>query len=834
MDELSTEVKEINFFQKIRLGKWQKKDEVNLQKYDKLPDYIKYDDLVVEKIISEFIKNRISENDLFHIPISKIINNINNNNIKLHYLSSDAIIKILKFDVSVFEKIRGDKKKEICSIMINDWDNHKELFSRICNRNNKLEIMVQQRDKDFERLFIDILAEEYPDEFIKILSQNINEFSIENWSVAVEKNPDILSYMSKNNQMRFLIGWNEEVSKKEYFQYASFDLQYEFIEKNIVKYMKYAHSRIQKEKIEKDITNLGYASIDVIKDYVKKNPESLRYIRAGSKVVDIVKQNIELFDKMNIFAKKYFANYNIRNGKFDIISKILQKDIKNIKFGESYCFDDGIYAYTDMLGAKLWGINDFSNKTDSEIKNFFLHSKNFDAYGNISSYNTLHSIGWTSPGTAIEYRNTSNLKECINLLSAKQVSELIKIDSNYILPYIQPKTWKYDSEEINASIDKVKELFIELYGIDRLKDYEEYIEEIFSMQEKYENNRFKVDFKSRSKEPVHQLKVLFNPTIMNTEEIKQLYGEYFTRIKEGKDSRDAFYDIIEKSYGKDARNILESRPGLDIHEINSLEVFDTRIQSIFEGKTGLSYEAFVHNCLSYNIENFSGFLDIVKNEEKRKNFSTYYEIIATIMGDNVETTQKAITQFDYIEEILKSVKDVELTEKQEQNLLSVLCSDSNPCNITSIEDLECYEERLFLEESLSDRAFAFKLHFGEFIEEVFDLSDEELEKYKYTDSEKLMLNVAKSCLYDKDYNYLETYKDTPSNPIAFYSAMERTRKYQMEIFNSKLLTREKLDVMAEENTDKDNRNVYITSEEGIKTYHIMVDKKTRKNSSEHY
>lgn len=819
------QVKELNSFQKIRLNMWRKKQNINLQKYDKLPDYIKYDELLVEKIIEElktkinpekdefmFSTKKIPDAELFTIPMSRIVENIKNNKIDLYYLSTDSIVKILKFDVSIFEKVNN--VENICLNIIKNWNDEKELFSKICNRNNKLKIPGQQRDEKFEEMFIDILEREYPDEFEKVLSQNINEFSIKNQNKIIEKNPSLVSSMSNENQMKFLINKMGEVQKTELFQYASLELQYKFVEKNKASYMEYASPRIQKENIEKDIANLRYASIDVIKDYVKASPENLRYVPTG-KATEIVNQNLELFDKMNVFAKKYFVNYNVSEGHIDRISKILQKDINNIKFCEM-----------DTNDEKFWRFNNFSNMTDNEIKKLFLHSKNFDAYGSIFDYNTLHSIGWGNAGYARDYRNSYLLTKYMDLLNKEKVAELIKVDSNYILPYIQSQTGRYNSEEINVSKRKAKELFIVLYGINKLKDYEKYIDEIFSMQEKYESSRYDVDFKNKSKDPVHELKVLFNPTILNTEGIDQLYEEYFARVKEGKDSRNAFYNIIEKSYGKDARNILESRPGLDVHEIDSLEVFDNRIKSIFEGKAGLSYEAFVHNCLSYNIENFSGFLDIVKNEEKNKNFSTYYEILATIMGDNIETAQKAITQFDYIEEILKSVKNVELTEKQEQNLLSVLCSNSNPCNVISVEELDCYEERLFLEESLSDRNDAFKLHFGKnkFIEEVFDLSDDELEKYKYTNSEKIMLKVAKSCFDDKNYNFLETYKNTPSNPIALYSAMERTRKYQMDIFNSKLLTKEKLNKMAEKSKDKDNPNVYITSKDDIKTYHIMVDK----------
>ena len=75
-----------------------------------------------------------------------------------------------------------------------------------------------------------------------------------------------------------------------------------------------------------------------------------------------------------------------------------------------------------------------------------------------------------------------------------------------------------------------------------------------------------------------------------------------------------------------------------------------------------------------------------------KNFKTYYEVLSNIMGENVETMQRAISEFIYNEELLKDVSTIDLTDAQERNLISVLCSKENKYDINSLDDLNRYNE----------------------------------------------------------------------------------------------------------------------------------------------
>lgn len=166
--------------------------------------------------------------------------------------------------------------------------------------------------------------------------------------------------------------------------------------------------------------------------------------------------------------------------------------------------------------------------------------------------------------------------------------------------------------------------------------------------------------------PMNQFKIIFNKNIIENNSIETI-NKYFEKYRLGQDNSEELKVLLEKAYGPHAREILEARSELDVHSLNSLEVFDRRIMENFG-------EAFVHDLISYNIRDFSGFLEVIKDENKLLNFKTYYKVLTNIMGNNVETMQKAFSEFIYNEELLENVNDVELTDKQYSNLISVLCS----------------------------------------------------------------------------------------------------------------------------------------------------------------
>ena len=98
---------------------------------------------------------------------------------------------------------------------------------------------------------------------------------------------------------------------------------------------------------------------------------------------------------------------------------------------------------------------------------------------------------------------------------------------------------------------------------------------------------------------------------MTQEELDALMAEDLSDLGNSIDSIDSigleepnqkeFYKLMQNAYGNDAVDILKSRPKLNVHTINSLEVFDKRIYDTFG-------EAFVHDLISYNIRDYQEFL----------------------------------------------------------------------------------------------------------------------------------------------------------------------------------------------------------------------------------
>lgn len=105
MNELSTKVNKINIFQKMRLRIWQNLNKINMKSYSKQPQYIKYDEIIIQKIVKDFYYNEISEEELFFIPINKIVEYLScmkfegydlNNSINVGKLSAESLVKILR------------------------------------------------------------------------------------------------------------------------------------------------------------------------------------------------------------------------------------------------------------------------------------------------------------------------------------------------------------------------------------------------------------------------------------------------------------------------------------------------------------------------------------------------------------------------------------------------------------------------------------------------------------------------------------------------------------------------------------------------------------------
>ena len=452
-------------------------------------------------------------------------------------------------------------------------------------------------------------------------------------------------------------------------------------------------------------------------------------------------------------------------------------------------------------------------------------------------------------------------------LNEKQISSLIKIDVNYILPYIT--VWNdiekqafrnvFSKEERNNSQVKCENIFKELYGSEMLEKYRECINLIYDMQiNKQDQLSERMDtaintqtadksivkkFLENREIPLEEFKLLFNEQILNNNTPESI-KKYLQEKAQGNEATEEFQNIIKNAYGKRAEGILKSRPNLNVHSINSLEVFDERILEQYG-------EAFVHDCISYNLWDFSAFLSVIKDQEKSEDFKSYYSALSEIYGENVETMQKAMREFHSVEELFKNSREVELTDKQYSNLISVICARKNPNKITTLSELQNYnkivnqqlEEMIISPDTQSkdlkamicnqilgidDRSYEDYGRDLEFISELYDIQSETTRENVYSKNEQDILKVidfiAKEGNIEKMKEFAREAIRINENgiqiPIDLQSALSKTAEHQVEILNQSLTSLEEIRRIARETGNSKEGKAYIENYKGVECYHL--------------
>ena len=631
---------------------------------------------------------------------------------------------------------------------------------------------------------------------------------------------------------------------------------------------------------------INYLPVEDQMNYIKENKDRLKALNDDNlkalivadkdiyKVLDdnaklnFINKNPEMFDILNNEQKLYLAALDINYFKRldqtsqylivnnlgiseDIRSKIvinlLKNDPKNMKM-----INPKFSYFEEKYYMKVF--DGIESKSNDEIVEKILHSKYTSAIGNLSE--TTLKVLFRKP---LIDSYTEDQVGMFHRLSTIQMSKLIDIDSNYILPYLASASDKprvLNNNEMIESEEKAKNLFAYMYGPEKYADYKEIIEKVFRLQES-KNEILKKTFtdndktahgmkdfnlvKSLEAVPLHYLKILFNKTIIEKCSLGQIEA-YFESISNGNNGQEEFRNIIETAYGPRARAILESREQLDVHSINSLEIFDPRILD----KYG---EAFVHDCISYNIADFSEFLDIVKNPEKSELFFSYYSIIKEVHGDNVESMQKAISEYNYYDELLRNINDVELNDKQVMNLITVICSKANHFDINSLEELNDFDEiaKNKLEEELSvakrvdfhginqivclnlfgmdyaNKNTAYQISVEQLLR-LYDFSDA-ASIDSYSDEEKAIIKVFQLIKESNSENLTEFAKacsntESIRNPIALHSVINKITQRQLDYFNSQLLTIESLERTCKSEEGKEDPLAYMEEMDGIKIYHL--------------
>lgn len=827
MNELSTEVKKqkLNIFQKIRLAMFRNKT-FDIEKYGKAPDYIKKDNLVIDKFIHD--PKYLNDETLLLIPSDKLEEFIENDTISLESFSKHKQIDFIMKKPELATHYLKDDLFDLVDIAVN---NEKSEFSGILTYSGGKEYLYHLKDNN-------MLSETLP-EILKYMNENI---IIE----VLEQKIDLINSLNEEQQVAYI---NKH---PETLKHINSQLQWNYTQENPDS-IKNASDEIQEKFILSDKNNLSKTSDEFQLKTICEHPNAYNYAS------DSIRYRVfkDVYDPLCIKATR----------------SLLKKDIKNSR-------------YLDLKGLNVVHIDSYKpmldlfkdiNMEDSEtIKRLFLYSKLMSAKGKLLSSNeTLHgSKGEPAPIGIDDY--TPEQISIIHSLNTNQIKDLIEIDSNYVLPYLAgpnlvTELKAMSQNEIESSKERCKKLFISIFGDDKLKELESCIDIVYSKQlneqdeiydktPKGEVDYKKVEFsKIQSSEniPLDHFKLLFNKNIISSNSSEKI-KEYFEKLQSGEDTNQLFRQLMENAYGKECKEILESRPGLNVHTINSLETFDKGILDNFE-------IGFVHDLLSYNIREFSGFLSVIKNESRLENFKTYYEVLSNIMGTNVETMQRAISEFIYNEDLLKDVSNIDLTDKQYQNLISVLCSRENEYNINNIEDLSNYNEiankkskkelsksynKYLLNRGKLSNAYAIEpikkciceetlgldwrrdylnRNYGDsykYIMSLYDLQSEISKEERYAENELEILNVMNFLDKENDPEKLMELanslfsQENIRNPIELYSTIDKIKEHQLEIFNESLLTVDKMEELCKVEEEKEKPLIKKSMIEEVPVYEL--------------
>lgn len=478
---------------------------------------------------------------------------------------------------------------------------------------------------------------------------------------------------------------------------------------------------ISQEQLIKIIKNVNLSE-SIIYELYKKNPNIIALIQDNPDILlELIKNHsteisdiLSKIDSQHIlkiynldrdyFNNIFLENPMIFNDNTSLVSYILMnypnilKKLMNLHFYDdsrenSHIFGDDFFlpyrTYSDILtnfGAdkfieflKLYPLFGASEKS------FDPGNQGASVYGEQQMFNNIHY--------------TLNASDTISI---DEINKLIDIDINYL--FSTYSYWKAPCD-LDRNKDLLKQQIIALIS-KRLSDFnlDDRCQKLLtSIDIIFDNLK---DKKVLSEQASYQsfkiykyklIKLLFNKEIVtnNTPEDINKYIENCYQTKE--DNQELFYKLFYNAYGDKALQIIKSRPGLNPFTVNSFEIFRPEIINNFK-------EGFIHDLLSYNIKGFSNFLMISKNEEELNLFIDYYNCLTKIFGENVMTMEKAFMNFYYYKDLVKDIQNVDLTDEEQKNLISVISGNYNNCNISTRHDLIRYNEiaNTSLLESLSE------------------------------------------------------------------------------------------------------------------------------------
>lgn len=355
MSNLPIELKEkkLNILQKLRLALF-KAQKFTMKKYINAPEYIKSDDSIIYKIIYDAINS--TEENLLQIPENKMLELLNK-----------GIININKFSL--------EKQVDLCSKVPDLVNNHNLSLERQFLIINKfiengsyasISSFWPSSQQDYLRyLKNNGSLESVLPNILKFLDQgNINQI--------IRQKSSLLIHLDEKQQIDYM----QRPGNEKSFQYMNPEIQLKYMQES-PKYIELASEEAQEKFTLRNKENFKKTTSEFQLKTIAKNSKAYKYASEEVKnsVWDDTKNELSI----------------------DAAISLLKEDIRNSKFLNlaTLSGDQNIYKYFKLF-------DNIQNESIETIKEYFLHSKMFDAKGKLlPSDKALHG---TSPESSCRNR----------------------------------------------------------------------------------------------------------------------------------------------------------------------------------------------------------------------------------------------------------------------------------------------------------------------------------------------------------------------------------------------------------------------------------------------
>lgn len=752
--------------------------------------------------------------------------------------------------------IKNDK--EVCEIIFNKY----HLLLKVLPVDYQLDIL-KSGDLDMLPLVSEITQ-------VQFLKNNFNDATITRY---IDNAPDVLlEYILNNTNILNDVKFNSNagiqlldlMKKKDFLGTIiendqllnNADLVYKIIDKD-KNLLARVPSEIRLNYINEHMSliqgNFEYVSLF---KYLTEQEKQETFFQVLAKKGSLIqnKEIIMMINSMNFESQMNIARRNLNCLKHcdeKVQLEMFNKDNKLLVYLSNDVKSGVIKANPCLL---------YETKTISRLSTLFTDSfqeLNDISYSDLDINNLISSPIFSAKGSLLHVASTNGDYDMLyginqycesqysffQNMPENQITQLCMHDVNYILPLVAVN----NNEQIEQVHTKIKKVFEKLYGSDMLNKYANIIDMVFdnyslkveSKLLNLANSRETYDFQYDSNCILDLFKVIFNKEIITNNDADLI--KYYVQTSLNNVSNDrAFNMLITNAYGKEAGDILTSRPNLNEHNINSLEIFSPVVLEKFGN--GL-----VHDLISYNISNMSYFLSIIKDAERVSNLSDLYKLESNIFGANISTFQRTLNDFVNLEQLLNNIGNQEMSSSELESLYTVIIN-RNYGNINKKSELENYENNVKLRllkemKEIDDLEYVkekicnafFGINYKRYNDyERLQMSGQECANlYEYSnaynsdllsESEITMLDFLDVIIHENNKESILKIIDSlfeEQNIFGnydFVSAMSKVKNNQEKLLNENLVNVEKLEKELEKELENDTGLVLKTFRNGVPIY----------------